>query len=92
MVIDWDAIQRVARRFSHDEDVYQDIIVEIAEEAEKKEMTEERMKAIAKKIIQRYRRERIHYAERFSSLDVWVKEGGETMPLEETIPSNADKI
>ena len=55
-------------------------------------MTEKRMEAIARKIIQRYRRERIHYAERFSSLDVWVKEGGETMPLEETIPSNADKI
>ena len=91
-MIDWNAIQRVARRFSHDEDVYQDIIVEIAEEAEKKEMTEERMKTIAKKIIQRYRRERIHYAERFSSLDVWVKKGGKTMPLEGTIPSNADKI
>ena len=92
MVIDWNAIQRVAHRFSRDEDVYQDIIVEIAEEAAKKEMTKERMERIARTVVWRHQREHQHYAQRFSSLNVLVEsENGKLIPLEETIPSNADK-
>lgn len=98
MSIDWERIWQIAKLFSRGineqdrDDIQGDIIVEIAEEAEKKEMTEERMKTIAKKVIQRHRREQIYYAGRFSSLDVLVKEGGETMPLEETIPSDMEHI
>ena len=92
MGVDWDAIQRVACRFSHDEDVYQDIIVEIAEEAEKKEMTEERMEMIARIVIRRYNRQHQRYTKCFSSLDVLVEEDGELMSLEEIIPSDTDKI